>query len=153
LEELRALSAPVVDRSTVERLVDLSPRQALRVLSAAPSAYSAGKSLLIGRQDLIAYLERIHAGEDVQRETRRRERVRQKLESTRRELAARRIRIADSADLEVRRLRDLPAGVQLTAGRLEIEFTGAADLLRQLTELSRAIMNDYAAFERVVERT
>jgi hypothetical protein len=151
LERLRALEDPVVDRAAVEELLHLSPRQALRILSGMPGAYTAGKSLLIARPDLIAALERTVAGEGAQQEQRRRERLRDRLEATRRELLARRVHIPAEPDVRDRRIPDLPAGIHLEPGQLRIEFFGAEDLLRHLLELSQAIMNDYARFEALVE--
>jgi hypothetical protein len=51
------------------------------------------------------------------------------------------------------KLSDLPPGVQLRAGELRIEFHGTEDLLRQLFELSQAIVNDYERFEELCGTT
>jgi hypothetical protein len=48
-------------------------------------------------------------------------------------------------------MRDLPAGIHLQPGELRIEFFGAEDLLRQLFELSQAMVNDYGRFQEAVE--
>ncbi len=152
LAALRAIDCPTIDRRGVEILLGLSPRQALRVLAAVPGSYAAGKSLLIARGDLVVALERVLAGEDARREQRRRERVRERLEAARREAAARRVRIPAAAETGRERIPDLPAGIRLSPGELRIAFSGAEDLLRQLVELSRAIMNDYARFEALVEQ-
>jgi len=50
-----------------------------------------------------------------------------------------------------RTVEDLPAGIHLRPGELQIEFFGIEDLLRHLFELSQAIVNDYPRFQKLVE--
>jgi hypothetical protein len=145
------VGAPVIDRACLEKLLHLSPRQALRVLSRFPASYAAGKSLLISRTGLVSALQAVLDGEDVQREQRRRQRLREVLEADQRQLRARRISIRAAPDVRDRFLPDLPAGIHLGPGELRIEFHGAEDLLRHLLELSQAIMNDYRTFENAVK--
>jgi hypothetical protein len=73
------------------------------------------------------------------------------LDRTRRQLAARRVRIPAAADVEERRLRDLSGDIKLKPGELRIEFFGAEDLAAKLLELSKAMSNDWPAFARAVE--
>ena len=47
----------------------------------------------------------------------------------------------------------LRPGVQLRAGELWIEFPGTEDLLRQLFELSQAIVNEDGCFKEVCEKS
>jgi hypothetical protein len=58
----------------VEQLLEVSPRQALRILNALGAAM-AGKTLFIGREELILRLRRVWAGEDARYERRRLERL------------------------------------------------------------------------------
>lgn len=142
LKELGSLPCPTVDRRTVEHVLGVSPRQALRILERL-GAYSAGQALLIDRLELIDKLERMGQGEEVVFEQRRRERVEEHLAAFRKEQAARKRRIAV---VEPRRAR-LPEGVELFAGRLEIGFVSPEDLLAKLYGLAQAIAADYEAFE------
>jgi hypothetical protein len=46
-----------------------------------------------------------------------------------------------------RTMSDLPPGVTLSPGRLEIRFFGAEDLFGRLFDLSQAMARDYRHFE------
>lgn len=146
LEELRLLPCPSIDRATVEKLFDVSPRQALRILDRL-GAYRAGKSLLVDRVELIDKIEALRQDAAVQFERRRRERVDAQLNELRRQLAARRITIAARGDVRDMTMTQLPERVRLEPGELRIEFDGTEDLLARLLELSKAILNDYDSFE------
>jgi len=101
---------------------------------------------------LIARLEQTAAGGAFQWETNRRARVVEDLDRTRRQLAARRVRIPAAADVQERRVRDLSSDIALKPGELRIEFYGAEDLAAKLFELlSQAMANDWPAFARAVE--
>lgn len=152
LELLRALPSPTIDRAALQKLLQVSPRQALRILARLPS-YRAGKSLLIGRLELIACLETLRQDETAAFELRRRERLDAQLRSLRRELAARRVRIAAPPEARNRLLADLPPTIQLAPGRLEIRFLHVEDLLRQLFELSQAMANDLDRFRAVADQS
>ena len=152
LDLLRALPSPTIDRASLQKILDVSPRQALRILARLPS-YRAGKSLLIGRLELISCLETLRQDATAAFELRRRERLDAQLQSLRRELAARRVRIAAPPEVRSRLLGDLPATIQLAPGRLEIRFQHVEDLLRQLFELSQAMANDLDRFRTVVDQT
>ena len=146
---LRALPSPTIDRRTIESLFEVSPRQALRILSML-GCYAAGKSLLIERGELIRKLESLRGSDGVQMEQRRHERVADHLERYRRELAARRKTITVAPEAAATRIASLPQGVELFPGRLEIGFSTAEDLLGKLFALAQAISNDYASFEEAI---
>ena len=146
IEELRQLAAPTVDRASLERLLRVSPRQALRILHRL-SPHRAGKSLLIARTDLIAKLESLARGAPVQAERRRLSRVTAELEALRRHGVARRLTlpVANAAGWE-----HLPEGIALAPGRLEIEFRSGDELLGKLLELARAVAADPEQFRAVI---
>jgi hypothetical protein len=110
--------------------------------------YQAGRTLLIGRDQLVAQLDAIVAGDDFQREGARRERLAAAVENVRRTREGEAVRIPISPAIFATRMATLGPGVQLRLGKLEVEFTGAEDLLRKLFSLAQAIANDYAGFER-----
>lgn len=72
------------------------------------------------------------------------------LDRTRRQLAARRVRIPAAGDVEERRLRDLSRDIALKPGELRIEIYGAEDLAAKLLKLSKAMANDWADFARAI---
>ena len=149
IDELRALPSPTIDRRTLQSLLHLSPRQAIRILSSL-GAYTAGKSLLIERELLIERLEILTATGPVRFEQRRHERVAQHLERYRTEQRARRKQITVPTGVESTRIASLPPGVTLLPGTLSIDFATAEDLLAKLFALAQAISNDYAAFEAAI---
>jgi hypothetical protein len=149
-EELRQLSAPVVDRAVFESVFRVGRRRAIQLLHQF-GGYQVGKTFVIDRTKLIERLEREQGGEAFDRERQRKTRILEELERARRLAAARKVKIAVAPDVQERVLSDLPAGIHLRPGELRIEFFGTEDLLRHLFELSQAIVNDYVRFEELVD--
>ena len=61
------------------------------------------------------------------------------------------MKIPVSSEAFSMKLAGLSPGVQLEAGHLHIEFSGAEDLLSKLFELSQAANNDFDRFRSVAE--
>jgi hypothetical protein len=139
---------PVIDRAAVERLFGLRRRQAIELMHRF-GGYQAGRTFLIGRDQILRQLDRVVAGDDCQRETARRERVSAEIEKIQRTRQSEAVRIPVSPDVFAATMRTLAPDVQLRLGKLEIEFIGAEDLLRKLFSLAQAVANDYGNFERV----
>lgn len=150
LETLRGMESSHLDRLAVQRLFGVRERRARQLMAGLPGL-RAGNASAVLRQALIARLEETAAGGLFQWETNRRARVVEELDRTRRQLAARRVRIPAAADVEDRRLQDLSGDIALKPGELRIEFYGVEDLAAKLLELSKAMANDWPAFTRVVE--
>lgn len=138
--------APLIDRGDLERLLDVSPRQALRILNALGAAM-AGRNLFISREELIHRLGRLHAGEEAQYERRRLQRLDRTLARLARDLRARQVPVAATPEARNSRFPSLPPSVRLRPGRLEVDFEGPEELLTRLFELSQAVANDYGIFE------
>jgi hypothetical protein len=149
LSELHTLPCPTIDRRTVQLLFHVSPRQAVRILSAL-GCYTAGKSLLIERRDLIAKLECLSTSAAVRQEQTRHQRVSRHLEHYRRDQHARQKRIPVQPQALPRCIASLPSDVSLQRGNLHIRFASAEDLLAKLFSLAQAISSDYAAFEQAI---
>ena len=151
IPEIRSMLAdvqlPVLDRAAVEQLFGLRRRQAIELMNRF-GGYQTGRSLLIGRDQLVAQLDAIVAGDEFQRESARRERLASTVESVRRTRESEAVRIPISPHVFATRMATLGPEVQLRPGKLEVEFTGAEDLLRKLFSLAQAIANDYTGFER-----
>src|ERR1700686_1191349 len=150
LETLRGMESSHLDRLAVQRLFGVRERRARQLMAGLPGL-RAGNASAVLRLALIARLEETASGGGFQWETNRRARVVEELDRTRRQLAARRVRIPAAADVEDRRLRDLSGDIKLKPGELRIEFYGAEDLAAKLLELSKAMANDWPAFARAVE--
>ncbi len=142
LRQLRALTAPTIDRAGVEQLLGVSPRQALRILRRFSSRL-VGKNLAIGRTELIAHLESFRAGEPVQQERRRLSRVAEEIERLRHRVQAKNIAVPIEQGGE---FGLLPEGLRLAPGRLEITFSTGEDLLGKLLALAQAVAADPEQF-------
>ena len=150
LETLRGMESSHLDRLAVQKLFAVRERRARQLMAGLPGL-RAGNAFAASRQALIVRLEDTAKGGLFQWEVNRRARVVDELERTRRQLAARRVRIPAAADVEERRLCDLSGDIALKPGELRIEFYGAEDLAAKLLELSKAMANDWSAFARAVE--
>jgi hypothetical protein len=147
-EELAALDAPVVDRSVFERLFRVRRRRAVQLMSFF-GGFQAGRTYLLGRVDLMRQLEPIEASAEFEVEERRRRRLIDTLEDVRRHRAAAKVVIPLQPFSG--KLAQLPAGVSLAAGALNVEFRGAEDLLSKLYVLAQTAAGDFEAFRKAVD--
>ncbi|HLY17745.1 MAG TPA: hypothetical protein VKR61_11010 [Bryobacteraceae bacterium] len=147
LAELSALDVPVVDRATCERLFGLRRRRAIDLIRGF-GGYQAGRTFLIDRPKLLAQLEQIRESPGFRMEWRRKERLAERLEAMRRLQAGARLEIPVKPQMLSHRLPDLPAGVVLSPGALQVQFESPEELLSKLFALAQAIANDYEAFEK-----
>jgi hypothetical protein len=154
IEELSALPAPVVDRATMETLFGVGRRRAHELMARFSSGrgYTAGKTVLLDRQDLLAQLRALEETPDVQWEHQRRAKVSAAVGDIRRHAAASRISVVVPAKVVETTLDDLPEGVQLRPGILTVEFSTGEELVARLFALSQALVNDYEGLERLVKR-
>ena len=49
------------------------------------------------------------------------------------------------------KLANLPDGVSVERGRIEVRFDGAKDAVERLYAMAHALVNDYERFERLVD--
>ena len=141
---------PFLTRGAVEKLFGLKRRQAIELMHSV-GGYQIGKTLVVGRPGLAAWLRRASVGEQVWWEQARHTRVEQALEAVRQEREARKQRtIVPLTTLELK-LEGIPSTVTLRPGELRIQFSGADDLFRQLFELAQAMKNDYERFKALAE--
>ena len=137
---------PFLTRAAVEKLFGLKRRQAIELMHSV-AGYRIGKTLVVGRARLAAWLRRASLGEQVWWEQVRHTRVEEALEEVRQEREARKQRaVVPSSTLELK-LEGMPPTVTIRPGELRIEFSGADDLFRQLFELAQAMKNDYVRFK------
>jgi hypothetical protein len=137
LEALERLPCPVVDRETIEKLLHLKRRQAIRLL-AAWGGFQSGKAYLIGREDCLLLLRSIRDGLAFQRDRSRRRRIGQLVSSMRADWLARQT-VIPATQKKVKGLEDLPTTIQIDDRRLSIQFQNHEDLLTQLLSLVRAL--------------
>ena len=146
LEALDHSPAPLIDRADVEQLLEVSPRQALRILNALGAAM-VGRNLFLDREQLISRLRSLHGAEDARYERRRLDRLDRTLAGLARDLRARQVPVAATPAARNTCFPSLPPSVRLRPGRLEVDFETPEELLTRLFELSQAVANDYGSFE------
>jgi hypothetical protein len=148
IQELAALSVPVVDRSIVEQIFGVKRWRAVQLLRQF-GGWQSGRTFLVERHSLLRQLASLRAGADFERERRRRERLAGELEKLRRHAAAARVAIPVAPEVFSQRISDLPQGVHLEPGRLTVEFSRPEQLLERLFSLAQAIANDFERFQTV----
>jgi hypothetical protein len=152
---LEAVSAPglppFLDRSGVERLFSVSPRQANRLIQRW-EGYRVGRSILVSREALQRHLEQRELRAAGEREHGRKRRISETLGVARIEARRRSIPIPVLADSYSRQFEDLPAGIQLEPGELKIRFDDSTELLQKLFELAQAISNDPQRFQALADQ-
>src|SRR4051794_37192801 len=92
LKALRVFSAPVVDRASLEKLLHVSRRSAVRLMSTF-GGYQTGRTFLIGRDNLIHAMEAVLADEAYRFESQRRQRLSEYLDRTRQDLRALQVKL------------------------------------------------------------
>jgi hypothetical protein len=140
LDNVRGLPCPVLDRAAFELLFQVRRRQAIQLMHRF-GGYQIGKTFLIDRLQLVAELERACAGTDFAFEVRRKQRLAESMEKLERHRAAAQVRIP-VAPSTVAGL-PFPSDVDLTPGRLTIEFASPEDLLSKLFLLAQKIAEDF----------
>ena len=150
IEELEAMSAPLLDRAGIEKLFRVRRRRAIQIMNALGASYVVGKVFLLDRLVLISKLRAISGSGKFEQEQRRKERLSTELDSIRKTRRAKEIKIPVSEHVREPSMAKLAPGIHLEPGELRIEYHGTEDLLRHLFELSQAIANDYEHFENLV---
>ncbi|MEP7351656.1 MAG: hypothetical protein ABI824_00350 [Acidobacteriota bacterium] len=134
----------LLDRSAIEQLFRVRPRQATRILHKL-GARTIGGALLITQAEMVSALEMLAQGREVQIEQRRRENLTLKLEAARRESQGRRIRITPTG-----LPGSFPEGTRVEAGTLEIRFQDPTELLQKMMQLAQLASEDWHGFvERI----
>lgn len=150
LDTLRNMNSSYLDRRAIEQLFEVRERRARQIMAGLPGL-QAGNAAAVSRLALIERLEAITTTGPFQWEIRRRLRVTQDLDQTRRQIAARQVRIPTPSDVQSQRLEGLPAEIEIRPGELRIAFVSAEGLAARLFELSQAMANDWTAFVAAVE--
>jgi CRP-like cAMP-binding protein len=142
LECVTTHRAPYLDRTAVEQLFRVSPRQALRILHRM-GAECVGGARVIARETLHARLLQLQQDKEIVFEHTRRENLRRTLEEFRSEARMRRIEIPP-----VPAAQSLPEAIRLEPGELRISFSSPVELLQQLLLLTEAISSDWEMFQK-----
>jgi len=151
IAELSQLPWPWVDRETLQMLLQVGRRRAQQILRPCVSR-QVGANGVADREELIAHLKRLAAGDEAHYEQRRRQRLALVLEGLRREALARpKVFVAAPAAVIEQEFANLPQGVSIAPGAISITFTSPNEALERLLALAMAIGNDFSQFERLAE--
>jgi hypothetical protein len=150
ITELERLGSPIVDRAVFEKVFRIGRRRAIQLMHLF-NGHQVGRTFIIDRQVLLNQLRARRSHADFEFEQARRLKVVEELERLRKLSPGRKVRIPVQPKVLDNRLADLPPGIHLKPGVLRLEFTGTEDLLRNLFELSQAILNDYRRFKEIIE--
>jgi len=112
-------------------------------------ARQVGANGVADREELIAHLKRLAAGDDAHYEHRRRQRLAQVLEGLRQEaLAQPKVLVEAPTTVLNQEFANLPEGVSVSPGTISITFSSPDEALQRLLALAMAIGNDFNEFER-----
>jgi hypothetical protein len=127
------------ERKDIERLFELQPRAAQALVQGISPSAKVGRSLLLARGDLEAFLDRIHEGAEPA-----------SLLSPRSEpVSRRRLRELVQVDRVPVRLDEAPGNISFQPGELTISFSSMQELAGALLALAEILDNaeQFAAFE------
>ena len=151
IHELEVLTAPVVDRSIIEKLFSVKRRQAIDLCHRF-GGFQAGRTFLVDRVHLIAKLKWLQNSSEFTFEQQRQGRLRDMVQEARRLRAGAEVRLPVRPNALNCRVIDLPPGIHMEAGRLTVDFEKPEELLGKLFELAKAAQNDYESFCIVTEK-
>lgn len=150
IAELGNLSWPWVDRETLQSLLQVGPRRAQQLLRPCVTR-QVGANGVACREELIAHLKRLAAGDEAHYERRRRQRLAQVLEGLRQAaLTQPKVLVEAPTAMRQQEFANLP-GVSVSPGAISITFSSPNEALQRLLALAMAIGNDFNEFERQSE--
>ena len=130
-------------RRDLEVLFELQPRAAGKLLELLPSV-AVGTSLLIEREALAGFLDRVQEAEDI---TAVFEEVRQEKAAASRK----RLRSLVQRDDAPVSLTSLPESLTLSPGKIEVHFRDVEELAQAMYFLAKILESDGAGFARQYE--
>lgn len=151
--QIEALPFPWVDRSVLETTLGIGRRRAQQILQPLVR-YTVGKNGLALKEDVLAQLRGLAAGDTAHFERRRRERFAAVMADWVREAQQQPRVLVEAPEAIVNQQFDtLPEGMLLTSGRILIEgFTTPEEAKQKLLALILAIGNDPDGFEARISK-
>jgi hypothetical protein len=130
-------------RREFEQLFELQPRAAQRLVEMLPTV-KIGTSLLVEREALVTFLDRVREAEDVTA-------LFDQVRAEKAGLSRKKIRALVPRDTEPATLSSLPESMALSRGRLEISFATVEQLAEAMFALARVLDTDVDAFAQAYE--
>jgi len=131
------------DRRELETLFELQPRAAQKLTEMLPSV-RVGTSRLIEREALVRFLDRVQDADDVAL-------LFDQIRAEKTLASRRKLRSLVRRDLEPVSLTSLPDSIQLSRGRLAVDFTTVEQLAENLLLLARILESEGDEFAAAYE--
>ena len=147
ISQLEQLDRTLLTRRDVERLFGVSKARAATLMQTF-GAELVGNQRTLPRTKLLQQLKKHRGRAAFRGEEERRSRLVAELQQAR--LTG--VRFKVPAETMSAKLANLPAGVSVARGRIEVRFDGAENALERLFALAQALGNDYVRFEELVGR-
>ena len=147
--QVRGLPSPVIDRSVIEQIFQVQRRQAHKILAefgAHQLGSGRGRTLVLTRDELAARLEALVHTEEFERTRLRKQKLATALLESRERLKHRRVEIPVDPRQRSLGREAWPATLQLSPGRLEIDFTSPNHLAEQLALVALALEDEWETF-------
>jgi hypothetical protein len=135
------------DQKEIRHLFALQPRAAQQLMNAVKVGKRVGRSHLIERADLEAFLDEVAESKDPEVAIRNR---RRKPKSA---APGKRLQDLLQSDVPVATLDAMPANVTLRSGRLTIDFTEMQDLVQGLLAMAQVLEQQFEEFQSRYEPT
>ena len=147
ISQLEQLDRTLLTRRDVERLFGVSKARAATLMQTF-GAELVGNQRTLPRTKLLQQLKKHRGRAAFRGEEERRARLVAELQQAR--LTG--VRFKVPAETLSAKLANLPEGVSVARGRIEVRFDGAENALERLFALAQALGNDYVRFEELVGR-
>ncbi|WP_263377205.1 hypothetical protein [Granulicella aggregans] len=130
-------------RRDLEQLFELQPRAAQKLFEMLPTV-KIGTSLLVEREALVIFLDRVREAEDVGA-------LFEQVRAEKAGVSRRKVRALVPRDTEPATLSSLPESIALSRGRLEVSFATVEQLAEAMFALARVLETDVDAFAQAYE--
>ncbi len=131
------------DRGDLERLFELQPRAAGKLLELLPTV-QVGTSQLVDREVLAGFLDRVRDADDTAK-------VFEAVRAEKARASRRRPRSLVRRDLDPIGIASLPSSITLSPGRMEVNFETVEELAESLLLLARILETDGDRFAQEYE--
>ena len=145
ISQLKKLDRQLLTRRDIERLFGVGKVRAAALMKTF-GAQLVGNQRTLPRTKLLQQLKKHRGRAAFRGEEERRARLVAELQQAR--LTG--VRFKVPAETLSAKLANLPEGVFVARGRIEVRFDGAEDALARLYSLAQALGNDYERFEELV---
>ena len=147
ISQLEQFDRQLLTRRDIERLFGVSTARAATLMQTF-GAEMTGNQRTLPRTKLLQQLRKHRGRAAFRGEEQRRARLVAELQKAR--LTG--VRFKVPAETMSGKLANLPEGVSVARGRIEVRFDGAEDALARLYSLAQALGNDYERFKALVGR-